>query len=151
VNFGPKLEPFGISVSFEADKVSIAERELEAAELAEEGTLNAKDRVLMALAEGPTFLADIAEATRLELGTVKNALTALRKLGKVESTGTKDHRGSNEVRLVSSPSLSSSDSDSDACEQAQGGREDDDKGNVCACGGSGCIECLTQELPLGDA
>ena len=67
----------------------------------------------MALANGPMFPSGIAETTGLELGTVKNALTALRKRGEVGNTGNKDRHGSKEVRLVSSPSSSLSDGDSD--------------------------------------
>ena len=67
----------------------------------------------MALEEGSMYPADIAEATRLQLGTVKNAITQLRKAGQVEYTGNKDAHGSNEVRMVSPPSSSLGDDDSD--------------------------------------
>jgi hypothetical protein len=142
VNFGPNLNPFGIQVTFGTNQVAVQERELDATELAEEGTLNATDRVLMALKAGPMYPADIADATGLELGTVKNSLTTLRKRKDVENTGNRDKHGSNEVRLVSSPSSSLSDNDNDTCEPSQGSREHDDKGGVCECGGSGCLECL---------
>jgi len=148
INFGPKLSPFGIRVTFNDDKTVVEERDLDSTELVGEGSLNSKDRVLMALEDGPMYPIGIADATGLELGTVKNALTALRKSGKVEPTGSKDHRGSNEVRLVSSPSSSLSDDDSDTREQPQGVRGDDDTETDCECGGRGCVECWKQELPF---
>jgi hypothetical protein len=43
----------------------------------------------MALAEGPSYPEDIAEATNLALGTVQNAITKLKKQGVVEPTGEK--------------------------------------------------------------
>jgi len=119
-NFGPLLKPFGVEAAFvndegevEVKEVQVRTRELDATELAEEGTLNAKDRVLMALEDGSMYPADIADATGLELGTVKNALTALRKAKEVEDTGEKDRSGAHQVRKVSSPSPSFGDDDSD--------------------------------------
>jgi hypothetical protein len=44
---------------------------------------------------------DIAEMTGLELGTVKNNLTALRKSGDVANTGNKNKHGAYEVSLSS--------------------------------------------------
>jgi hypothetical protein len=151
VNFGPKLNPFGIQVIFDTSKVAVQERELDATELAGEGTLNSKDRVLMALADGPMYPADIADATRLELGTVKNSLTTLRKRKDIENTGNRDKHGSNEVRLVSSLSSSISDDDSDTSQDNQKRRdsqEDQDTESNCECEGRGCIHCLKQELPF---
>ena len=156
-NFGPLLNPFGVEVRFVGDEegnvseVTVDPRELDATELVGEGTLNAKDRVLMALEEGPMYPADIAETTKLELGTVKNALTSLRRKKLVENTGNRDVRGSNEVRLVSSPSSPLSDDDSDTCEESQDSQEDDDTESDCECEGRGCIHCLKQELPFGAA
>ena len=154
-NFGPLLQPFGVEATFLKDEdedevraVKINTRALDATELAEEGTLNATDRVLAALNDGPVYPAEIADATGLELGTVKNSLTALRKSKDIENTGNRDRHGSNEVRLVSSPSSSISDDDTDTGEQFQGSREDGDKETVCECGGSGCVECWKQELPF---
>jgi hypothetical protein len=123
INFGPKLEPFGVQVTFDTDKVAVEERELDSTELVGESTLNAKDRVLITLADGPMYPAGIADATGLELGTVKNSLTALRKAGKVENTGNTDRHGSNEVRLASSASLPIGDDDSDTWKESQDGLE----------------------------
>src|SRR5919112_4298180 len=49
--------------------------------LAEEATLNATERVKLALQGGPSYPWEIAEHTGLALKTVKNALTGLRKQG----------------------------------------------------------------------
>ena len=62
-------------------------QELDATELAEESTLNARDRVLLTLKNGPAYPADIVEMCDMPLGTVKNELTRLRKRGLLEYTG----------------------------------------------------------------
>lgn len=101
VNFGAMLQPFGASVEFVEDKVKINVRELDAGELAGERTLNAIDRVSMALEDGPMYPENIADATGLELGSVKNVLTKLRKNGTVKDTGNKNRHGASEVSLSS--------------------------------------------------
>lgn len=112
VNFGAMLQPFGVAVRFIKDAFGVVEevrlsvREMDASELAEERTVNARNRVLMALEDGPMYPAAIADATGLELPTVKNVLTKLRKAREVKDTGNKDANNSHEVRLqVSSSSL----------------------------------------------
>jgi DNA-binding transcriptional ArsR family regulator len=86
-NFGPKAEPFGVRLTFSEEEITVDQHSLDATELAQEHTLNAGDRVLMVLADGPAYPADIVERTGNPLGTVKNALTRLRKRGLVEDTG----------------------------------------------------------------
>ncbi len=71
-NFGPKAEPFGARLTFAEEKITVDAHKLDATELAEEGTLNAGDRVMLALKGGPAFPADIAEACMMPQGTVKN-------------------------------------------------------------------------------
>jgi hypothetical protein len=78
--------------------------ELEAAEKAEEATLNSADRVRLALELGPLYPWEIAETTGLAVKTVKNVLTGLRKHGAVESTGERDGRAE-QVRLIVPASL----------------------------------------------
>ena len=56
-------------------------------ELREELTLNAADRVLLALRDRPAYPHDLPEPTGLKLGSVKNTLTRLRREGLVEETG----------------------------------------------------------------
>ena len=110
-NFGPLADPFAARITF-GDSVVVEAEELDEADLAEEGTLNAADRVKHALQPGPAYPEELAERTGLALGTVKNALTKLRKAGVVKSTG--ERRGQAEqVELVSSPSFPIRDSDSD--------------------------------------
>ena len=100
-NFGPKAEPFGARLAFTEEKITVAAHELDATELAEEGTLNARDRVMLALRDAPRYPADIVEACVMPLGTVKNELTRLRKRGLVEYTGETDPRTqAKEVRLT---------------------------------------------------
>lgn len=91
-NFGPLAEPFGATLTFAEDEVALEPVELEAAELAEEATLNATDRVKLALEQGPAYPWEIAEFTGLAVKTVKNTLTGLRKQGLVESTGEAENR-----------------------------------------------------------
>jgi hypothetical protein len=86
-NFGPNAEPFGVRCTFSEESITIDEHELDASDMAEERTLNAEDRVLLALRNGPCYPADIAETTGMPLGTVKNALTRVRKGGLVAYTG----------------------------------------------------------------
>jgi DNA-binding IclR family transcriptional regulator len=45
--------------------------------------MNAGDRVMLVLKDDPAFPADISERAEMPLGTVKNALTDLRKRGLV--------------------------------------------------------------------
>lgn len=97
-NFGPLAEPFGVKLSFSEEAVGLAPVELQAAELAEETTLNAADRVKLALENGPSYPWEIAETTGLAIKTVKNALTELRKQSMVEATGEIENR-TEQVRL----------------------------------------------------
>jgi hypothetical protein len=104
-NFGPLAEPFGVKLSFTDQAVSLEAVELDASELAEEATLNATDRVKLALESGPAYPWKIAEHTGLALKTVKNALTGLRKKEVVEPTGEVENR-TEQVRLSVPASLS---------------------------------------------
>jgi DNA-binding CsgD family transcriptional regulator len=91
-NFGPLAEPFGATLTFGEEEVALEPVELEAAELAEEATLNATNRVKLALEQGPAYPWEIAESTGLAVKTVKNTLTGLRKQGLVEPTGEMESR-----------------------------------------------------------
>jgi hypothetical protein len=104
-NFGPLAEPFGVKLSFSEEAVSLEAVELDASELAEEATLNATDRVKLALENGPAYPWEIAEHTGLAVKTVKNVLTGLRKQGVVEPTGEVENR-TERVRLTVPASLS---------------------------------------------
>jgi AAA domain len=100
-NFGPKAEPFGAKLTFTDEMITVVEYSLEATELAQENSLNAGDRVMLVLKDGPTFPADISESSGMPLGTVKNALTNLRKRRLVEDTGeVEPHTKAKEVRLT---------------------------------------------------
>lgn len=98
-NFGPLAKPFGVKVSFSEEAVGFQAVELGAAELAQEATLTATERVKLALANGPAYPWEAAEMIEVPLKTVKNALTGLRKQGVVEATGEKDGRA-DQVRLI---------------------------------------------------
>jgi hypothetical protein len=113
-NFGPLAEPFGAKLSFTEEAVGLEAVELDASELAEEATLNAADRVRLALEDGPAYPWEIAEHTGLAVKTVKNALTGLRKQEVVVSTGEVESR-TERVRLSVPASLSlHKDGDGDA-------------------------------------
>jgi hypothetical protein len=99
-NFGPLAEPFGIKLAFSEESMTLEAVELEAADLAEEATLNAPERVRLALEEGPAYPWEIADITGIPLKTVKNAFTGLRKKNIVEATGEKEGR-MEQVRLSS--------------------------------------------------
>ena len=97
-NFGPLAEPFGVRLTFSTEAVSLEALELEAAELAEEATLNATERVKLALESDPAYPWEIAAYTGIPLKTVRNVLTGLRKQGVVEPTGKIENR-TEQVRL----------------------------------------------------
>ncbi len=80
-NFGPLAEPFGIKLDFSEESVTLEAVELGAAELAEEATLNAAERVKLALEAGSAYPWEIADITGIPLKIVKNTLTGLRKQG----------------------------------------------------------------------
>jgi hypothetical protein len=100
-NFGPKAQPFGAKLTFTDEMITVVQRSLDAPELAQEHTLNAGDRVMLALMDEPAFPADIAERVEMPHGTIKNALTDLRRRGLVEDTGeVEPHTKAKEVRLT---------------------------------------------------
>jgi hypothetical protein len=100
-NFGPKAEPFGVRLDFSEERITLDEQPLDASALAQEGTLNAADRVMLVLVDGPAFPADVETRSGVPLGTVKNALTGLRKRGLIEYTGeVESHTKAKEVRLT---------------------------------------------------
>ena len=100
-NFGPKAEPFGVRLGFSEERITIDEQPLDASALAQEGTLNAADRVMLVLVDGPAYPADVVDRSGVTLGTVKNALTDLRKRGLIEYTGeVEPHTKAREVRLT---------------------------------------------------
>lgn len=74
-------------LSFSEVAVTLEAAALKAAELAEEATLTAPDRVELALDGGPSYPWEIAETTGVPLKTVKNVLTGLRKQDTVETAG----------------------------------------------------------------
>ena len=107
--FGAVSDPFGVEVTF-GEGITFDVKVLDDADLAGEGTLNATDRVKLALKEEPAYPDELAEKTGLVPGTVKNALTKLRKAGEVETTGERKSGGAEQVTLLvtKSSSLSSS-------------------------------------------
>lgn len=101
-NFGPLAEPFGAKITFGETAWTVEATDLDAASLAGEGSLNAGDRVKLALEDGPAFPWEVAESTGLAHKTVKNELSKLRKAGKVESTSIREGQAE-QVSLVSLP------------------------------------------------
>jgi DNA-binding transcriptional ArsR family regulator len=100
-NFGVLVEPFDVSLSFSDEMIVATTRDLTPADRAQEVTLNARDRVIAVLEDGPAYPDDIQEATGLARSTVRNTLGALKKAGRVEPTG--EMRGQFEqVDLVTS-------------------------------------------------
>jgi len=88
-NFGPLLKPFGAHLAFSEEEVLIEAVDLDEADLAEEGTLNARERVRLALQGfGEATRAEIHEqVTDLSPGTVKKELIKLCGSGVAEWTG----------------------------------------------------------------
>jgi len=121
-NFGPKFDPFEIVLRFNEAWVRLERSELDASDLATEGSFFAPDKVRHALAEGPAYPDDLAEATGLATKTVQNALTKLKRKGIVEETGEISDTGAREVQL-SSPSLHTMPQDGE--DGGESDREDD--------------------------
>jgi hypothetical protein len=120
-NFGPLVEPFEAKLNFSEEMVTLEAVELAAAELVDEGTLNAKERIKLALRDGPKFPADLATATGLALKTVKNRLGELRRAGLVKPTGRVEDQAE-QVSLVSPPLYRDGDRDTTS-------EEDDGQGD----------------------
>lgn len=109
-SFGELTTLFEAKFTFSEERIALEPLQLRAAALADEGTLNAIDRVRLALKAGPAFPAGIAEGTGLALKTVKNKLSELRKTGIVIPTGRVEDRAE-EVSLASSPHIRDGDGD----------------------------------------
>jgi hypothetical protein len=120
-NFGPLLKPFGAHLSFSDEQVRVEAVELEDGDLAEEGTINARERVRLALqALGEATRAEIHEqVSDLSPGTVKKELTRLcgsevaewtgevrerQQVAKLTGTGTSTYKGSGSGSGGSEPS-----------------------------------------------
>jgi hypothetical protein len=74
---------------------------LDAADLAEEGTLKAADRIKFALQVEAAYPEELAEYTGIPIKTVRNTLSTLRGAGEVEGTGEREGEGhSEQVRLI---------------------------------------------------
>ena len=86
-NFGALCDPFDVALSFSEERITASVRELTSADRAQETTLNSKERVTAALEDGPAYPDDLVESTGLTRGTIKNAITALKRAGVVEKTG----------------------------------------------------------------
>jgi hypothetical protein len=98
-NFGSLATPFEVGLKFTEERVRLEANELDAIDLAEENTLNAAERVKLALKDGPKYPEELAEDTGIVLKTVRNTLSRLRKADEVEPTGQREGR-SEQVRLV---------------------------------------------------
>ncbi|MDP9475646.1 MAG: AAA family ATPase [Actinomycetota bacterium] len=100
-NFGALCDPFDVSLTFSDEMISASVKELTSTDRAQEATLNARDRVLAALEDGPAYPDELVETTGLARSTVKNQVNNLKKAGRVEATG--EARGQmEEVRLADS-------------------------------------------------
>lgn len=100
-SFGSQAAPFGIEIGFSEDKIKLERFALEAGELAGEGTMNLRDKLLLRLRDAPAFPRDAADETGSEYQSVKNEFTRMRREGLMEDTGEVRDR-SKEVRLTDS-------------------------------------------------
>jgi hypothetical protein len=76
-NFGPRLEPFDVTITFGDGKITTKAETIEEAEKAGEETVSSRDRVLAAVKNGPLTVKDLLESTGLSTGTVRNRLSEL--------------------------------------------------------------------------
>jgi hypothetical protein len=96
-NFGPPQVPFVVRTMFEENKIVLNREALSEENLREESVLNATDRVLLSLLDGPSYPADLQEKT--QLAGVGNILTKLKRKELIELTGQKVGKA-DEVRLT---------------------------------------------------
>ena len=108
-NFGPTLDPFGVKVTWEFEKITVEPDQLSQADLAEEESVRVIKRIITALEQGPKYPDELAEALGVEVKTVKNRLSTLLREGKIEGTGEK-HKQARQVSLVS-PTIRDGDGD----------------------------------------
>src|SRR5215204_5529672 len=86
-NFGAPQVPFVVQTLFEENKIVLKREALSEEDLREESVLNATDRVLLCLLDGPSYPADLQEKTNL--AGVGNIITKLKRKELVELTGQK--------------------------------------------------------------
>jgi DNA polymerase-1 len=96
-NFGAPQIPFVVQTFFEEEKIVLSREALSEVDLREESVLNATDRVLLSLLDGPSYPADLQEKTNL--AGVGNIITKLKRKELVELTGQKVGKA-DEVRLT---------------------------------------------------
>ena len=108
-NFGPGLDPFGVRVTWEFEKITVESDELTQADLAEEDSVPVIKRILTELQDGPKYPDELAEALGVEVKTVKNRLSTLRTEGKIADTGERNKQA-RQVSLVS-PAIRDGDGD----------------------------------------
>src|SRR5829696_4879065 len=96
-NFGSPQVPFVVQTLFEENKIVLSREALSEEDLREESVLNATDRVLLSLLDGPSYPADLQEKTNL--AGVGNILTKLKRKELIELTGQKVGKA-DEVRLT---------------------------------------------------
>src|SRR5215203_5245108 len=96
-NFGAPQIPFVVQTLFEEKKIVLSHEALSEEDLREESVLNATDRVLLCLLDGPSYPADLQEKTNL--AGVGNIITKLKRKELVELTGQKVGKA-DEIRLT---------------------------------------------------
>jgi hypothetical protein len=121
-NFGPRLEPFDVTITFGSGVITTKAEAIEEAEKAAEETVSSRDRVLAAVKHAPLTVKELVESTGLSTGTVRNKLSELvpNTLSAAELDGrTKvyGHHEAMENLSSSSPSLKGSDSDDRSAEK----------------------------------
>src|SRR5829696_1521852 len=96
-NFGAPQVPFVVRTLFEEERIVLSREALSEEDLREECVLNATDRVLLSLLDGPSYPADLQEKTNL--AGVGNIITKLKRKELIELTGHKVGKA-DEVRLT---------------------------------------------------
>jgi hypothetical protein len=109
-NFGPKVEPIGLKITFGEKKVSMDTFELPDVELIEEESKPVRDRILGALEIGSGTNNDLQRLTGASAGTIRNNLSQLIQEGLVVEEG---HQGRQKVYALLSSSLNNSTRPSD--------------------------------------
>ena len=88
-NFGPKIDPIGVRLTFGEKKVSISRYDLPDEELVDEESRPVKERILAALRLEGATIKQLAQLTGATEGTIRNKLVELRNDGLIEDDGKK--------------------------------------------------------------
>ena len=96
-NFGPLQDAYVARATFTRGQIDIGRTDL--SPQLDSGEPTAADLIMDALSDGPKYTDELVELLDVQRQTIKNALSGLRRQGKIEDTGKKQGQ-SRQVRLT---------------------------------------------------